>query len=172
MKVSYAVPMIKGKGIEGKNTNGECLKSKKNLEFIDSDCLDDNQKEALAIFTESVANDIELRGKNKPSWQSDEGEDIHSAILFKENQCWHYHCGPYDKKIRKVCPMTKRLEFNPNGKTSSAVIHYRKVADDHIVVTAFSPKHIPFPRALNNSAILRKSDSELFEELEKALQGT
>lgn len=167
MKVSYAVPMLKDKGIEGKDEKGRCLSNKNNLEFIDTDCLSEEFKGKLAAFAEAVLKNQELKGKNKPSWKTDDNRDITYAVTFEENKCWHYHCGPYKDYNPK--PPTINLAFNPNGRISAPVIHYRKLSEDHIVITAFSPKHIPFPSASSTSPILRKSDEELLAELDKVL---
>ncbi len=140
MKVQIAEQMKK-------YNNGEL----NNLFFKDLQFLNAKEREAFCDFIEHVSKDINLRGKNKPSWQDDFGKELSSAIRYKTLNCWHYHSGPsYCRKKCSTPVPTIKLEFNPNGDTSSEVIHYQKVGEDTIFVQAFSPKHEPFPTASNS----------------------
>jgi hypothetical protein len=39
------------------------------------------------------------------------------------------------------------LKSNASGLTSPAVIHYRKIDKNEIVIVGYSPKHLPFPNS-------------------------
>ncbi len=117
-----------------------------NCLFKDKQFLNAKESDSLIDFIYKVTHNFELIGKNKPSWQDDEGNELSGAIKYKTLNCWHYHSGPsYSKK--RFPAKTIKLAFNPNGDTSSEVIHYQKIDINTIFVQAFSPKHEPFPDA-------------------------
>lgn len=111
--------------------------------FRDLPYFDDLQIEMLLDFIECVEQDLPLKGKNKTSWQDNKGNEIPDAAWYKIHHCWHYHSGPY--RVNNPAIYTCHLEWNIEGLTSSAVIHYQKLSDDEIYILAYSPKHIPFP---------------------------
>lgn len=104
----------------------------------------EDELERIFQFMQDVANNIPLRGKNKPSWLDDNLNSIPNTSFYEDNNIWHYHCGPYANSTN-WSPMTE-LKLNLNGETSNAVIHYQKISDKHIFILAYSPQHIPFPR--------------------------
>ncbi|MGF7432097.1 hypothetical protein [Pasteurella bettyae] len=109
--------------------------------------IDEDSNEELALifnFMQDIANQKLLRGKNKPSWLNDNLETIPNTEFYETHNIWHYHCGPYAESA-KFNAMSK-LKLNLNGETSSAVIHYQKITDNHIFILAYSPKHEPFPK--------------------------
>lgn len=130
MKVELSQSFIKG------NSNTEYFK--------DIPFMNDNELKTLYDFMRNIEQGMPLRGKNKPSWLDDNSlEDLPNTEIYKQNNCWHYHCGPYAKS--KKFYAVRQLKLNINGETSSAVIHYQKITDTHIFIIAYSPIHIPFP---------------------------
>lgn len=116
-----------------------------NRKFIDLPFLNPAQIELLLNFVEDVANNKALVGKNKPSWLSDNLNQIPDTEAYREYHFWHYHCGEFDPNA-KIRSLTYQLKLNLDGLTSAAVIHYRKLTENKIVVVGFSPIHIPFPK--------------------------
>lgn len=109
--------------------------------------IEQNSNEELALilqFMKDVSEGRLLRGKNKPSWQNDNLQDLPNSEFYKRKNIWHYHCGPYpeSKKLNQMSP----LKINLNGETSGAVIHYQKITENHILIIGYSPRHNPFPR--------------------------
>ena len=112
--------------------------------FKDIQAMSDDELQLIFDFMQSIEQGKRLSGKNKPSWLDDNLNDIPNTEVYKQNEIWHYHCGPYNKGSR-YSPMSG-LKMNLNGETSGPVIHYQKISDEHIVIIAFSPQHEPFPR--------------------------
>ncbi len=113
--------------------------------FQDVPYLNDIQIELLLNFVECVEKGFPLKGRNKTSWQDRLGNEIPDTELYKQNNCWHYHCGPYNQDLPDY--YTVNLELNLSGLTSSAVLHYQKLDEHTIFLLAYSPKHIPFPKS-------------------------
>lgn len=112
--------------------------------FKDIQEMSDDELKLIFDFMKDVEQGKSLRGKNKPSWQDDNLDDIINTQTYQQNNIWHYHCGPYPQSSKYNA--MSGLKLNLNGETSGAVIHYQKITDDHIIIIAFSPKHEPFPR--------------------------
>ncbi|OSI23164.1 hypothetical protein [Neisseria dumasiana] len=137
--------------------------------FKDAQFLDRQESEALIDFIEKVTRDVELVGKNKPSWQDDFGKDLLGATRYQILNCWHYHSGPRYRRM-KFPVNTKKLAFNPNGDTSPEVIHYQKIDENTIFVQAFSPQHEPFPTAnYSPNPILDRTFEQKIAALEQVL---
>lgn len=113
--------------------------------FKDIPYMNDDELALLFDFMRCVSDHILLRGKNKPSWQDDNLDDIPNTKSYQQNNIWHYHCGPYAEST--IFNPMRDLKINLNGETSGPVIHYQKITDNHILIIAFSPNHEPFPRA-------------------------
>ncbi|WP_439242477.1 hypothetical protein [Lonepinella sp. BR2474] len=118
-------------------------------EFQDFPYFDDIQVEMLADFIESVRLDAPLVGKNKTSWQDNQGKIIPETELYQQYNAWHYHSGEYSESEPEC--YTYNLEWNVKGLKSSAVIHYQKITEQEIILLAYSPKHIPFPKIINST---------------------
>ncbi|MDH2927894.1 hypothetical protein [Lonepinella koalarum] len=117
------------------------------LEFRDFPYFDDVQVDMLADFIASVRADNLLVGKNKTSWQDNQGNIIPETVLYQQHNAWHYHSGEYAESEPEC--YTYNLEWNIKGLKSSAVIHYQKITAQEILLLAYSPKHIPFPKMLD-----------------------
>lgn len=129
------------------NLNGEF--------FQDLPYFTDEQLERLLDFIESVEQGRSLIGKNKSSWQNNQGKPIPNTEAYQKGNCWHYHCGPYESQIPHC--YTLNLAWNVQGLTSSAVLHYQKISTDAIFILAYSPKHLPFPHEnFPNNPLLRR----------------
>ncbi len=116
-----------------------------NDEFKDLPYLNEEQRQFFTLFVESVANDKPLIGKNKTSWQDNQGKNIPETEFYQQHHFWHYHSRPYKTGETPEC-YTYNLEWNIKGLTSSAIIHYQKLSEQDITLLAYSPKHIPFPK--------------------------
>jgi len=83
-------------------------------------------------------------GANKPSGFKN-GVPIPGADLYRDNNIWHYHCGPYLKNDDPPPQLTDNtLAENHLGRHSGPVYHYAK-KHDTIIVLGFSRLHNPFP---------------------------
>jgi hypothetical protein len=82
-------------------------------------------------------------GANKPSWLS-KGSLAPGAEPYRDNNIWHYHCGPYKPKDFGTAVTNDCLDVNYDGHHCAAVYHYAKNADT-IVVLGYSRSHSPFP---------------------------
>lgn len=122
--------------------------------FQDFPYFDDLQVELLLDFIQGVREDRLLVGKNKTSWQDNQGREIPHSELYKQGNCWHYHSGPYASDVPNC--YTYQLEWNVHGLTSSAVIHYQKISADEIFLLAYSPNHIPFPKAFPSNPLFAR----------------
>lgn len=116
--------------------------------FIDFPHLDQNTKSLIADFVSDVIEGKMLEGINKPSWVNHNYDELETAHEYKNYNCWHYYIGPHYSKT-KVLQVP--LKLNLNGSSSSAILHYQKLSEDHICILAYSPKHIPFPRFSQNN---------------------
>lgn len=105
--------------------------------------LNQNEQGVIANFMISLAKGEPLKGKNKPSWVTDDFEKLSGTDAYEQENYWHYHCGPtwYSATFKG---QTVDLKFNPGGMHSEECIHYYKKSDDHIVIVGYSKKHIPF----------------------------
>lgn len=113
-------------------------------EFVDLPYMQQGHVVALRDFISKVTKGEPLVGKNKPSWLDDNLDEICHTESYKDNDYWHYHCGPsYSQSA--VRSMTYDLGLNLDGLTSAEVIHYQKNSDGSVLVVGFSPNHIPFP---------------------------
>lgn len=102
------------------------------------------QRELLFAFIRDVSADKALMGKNKPSWLDDNLDEIPNTESYQTFNFWHYHCGEFPPQA-KIKSLTYQLKLNLSGLTPSAVIHYRKIEEEEIIIVGFSPEHIPFP---------------------------
>ena len=83
-------------------------------------------------------------GTNKPSGYKN-GTPIIGAELYRANNIWHYHCGPYLKNDDPPQQLTDNtLAENALGRLSAPVYHYAK-NHEAIIVLGFSRLHNPFP---------------------------
>ncbi|KAF6685042.1 hypothetical protein [Pantoea sp. EKM20T] len=107
-----------------------------------------DEKISILTFIKDIDEQTHVIGKNKESWLDDDRDEILGAEGYKDENYWHYHCGPgwYHNTFR--C-MTKCLYFNPGGKASHECIHYYPVPEENgkIVVVGYSRIHIPFLRS-------------------------
>lgn len=112
--------------------------------FKDIQAMDEDELKILFQFIQDISAGKSLRGKNKPSWLNDNLDTLPNTEFYEQHEIWHYHCGPYPESTR--LNQMSHLKFNLNGETSSAVIHYQKVSENHIFILAYSPQHEPFPK--------------------------
>jgi hypothetical protein len=117
--------------------------------FKDLRLLNDQELKALSAFIVGVKEGRPLPGKNKESWLDDSLWEIPGTRDYRDLNYWHYHCGP-SYSSRSGYSFTVGLERNIYGLTSPEIIHYQKSGNE-IVIVGFSPKHIPFPRADDES---------------------
>lgn len=115
-------------------------------QFTDLPNFSEDQVKLLTTFMGKVVNEEPLLGKNKPSWLNDDHEKIPDTDAYEDGNYWHYHCGPYTEN-KHVNRMTFNLNFNADGLTSDAVIHYQKEADGTVLIVGFSKTHVPFPKS-------------------------
>lgn len=80
---------------------------------------------AVFQFIHDVSHGKILPGKNKPSYENNDMSDAKHCEIYKELECWHYHCGPKYRSSR-IHRFTYDLNRNLYGSTSDAAIHYRK----------------------------------------------
>ena len=107
--------------------------------------LNDEELKLFERFINGFIQDWPLPGRNKESWLDSTNTPIPGTEDYQRLNIWHYHCGPFAASATGA-PFTHKLQRNLRGETSAAVIHYRKVDDDTIIILAFSPEHIPFPQ--------------------------
>lgn len=114
--------------------------------FIDYPNLNAQQARAVDRFVYSVSHGHQLPGKNKPSWQDNHGDPLPNTQSYKQENFWHYHCGPSYSQRAITC-MTFDLKINIDGITSAEVLFYVKESDDSITVEGFCANHYPFPQS-------------------------
>ena len=117
--------------------------------FKDIQAMSDEELQLIFDFMQSIEQGKRLSGKNKPSWLDDNLNDIPNTEVYKQNEIWHYHCGPYNKGS-KYNPMSG-LKMNLDGETSGPVIHYQKISDEHIVIIAFFPTTQTIPTRMGHT---------------------
>jgi hypothetical protein len=106
-----------------------------------------------------VTNGGHHPGLNKPSWMF-KGRELHSAAMYRSNDIWHYHCGPYTSPPRSSHRLTDNtLAENNAGRQSGEVYHYAK-HQEAIVVIGYSRLHEPFPDPTSKSNPLRFRSSQ------------
>lgn len=129
-------------------------------QFVDYPHMSVEQLQSLATFVAGVVNRQPLKGKNKPSWLDDNHQEIPNSSNYRDNDYWHYHCGP-EYSGGSVRSMTFNLNMNLSGLTSAEVIHYQKIYETGTIrVLGFSPSHEPFPRADDEANVLFSSECE------------
>lgn len=137
--------------------------------FKDYLALEPAELNLLVDFVSDVKHGVALDGRNKPSWLDKNQKEILSVKFryYKTCKLWHYHLGPFSTTPPKV--KTKIRVMNIDGKTSSAIIHYKWYNEDmkELIIIAFSPIHDPFPEPdyINNplksrSGLLKKDQIE------------
>ena len=121
--------------------------------LTDAPFMTEKEQERMEQWVLDIMTGQPLEGLNKPSWTHG-GATLSSAKAYRDNNVWHYHCGPY----RSVPPGHRMtgcdLPENLMGKPSAAIYHYAK-QHDVIVVLGFSREHIPFPDAMSRKNPLR-----------------
>lgn len=113
--------------------------------FKDFRFLNDQELLALTTFLRKVSECEPIPGKNKESWLDDNLNVIPGTHDYQDKNYWHYHCGPNYSSSSNYS-FTHNLNRNIFGITSPEIIHYQKF-DSEIVIVGFSPNHVPFPRA-------------------------
>ncbi|WP_313795356.1 hypothetical protein [Serratia sp. (in: enterobacteria)] len=128
-----------------------------NTDFaVDGPHLTDDEIRVIQKFMEDIAQGNPLRGKNKPSWVDDDHNFIPGTEGYREENYWHYHCGPAWKKFT-FRGFTYDLKFNPGGEHSKQCIHYAKISEDQISIVGYSRDHLPFK-------LSRHKDNPFFSE--------
>jgi hypothetical protein len=105
--------------------------------------MSDEEVERMSVWLADVVAGKEHVGANKPSGFS-KGIPIVGAELYRDNNIWHYHCGPYKAKDYGTALTDNTLGENLDGHHSAQVYHYAKHADT-IIVLGYSRLHNPFP---------------------------
>lgn len=114
--------------------------------FIDFPYLNDQQAFAVDRFMIAVSQGHPLPGKNKPSWQDNDGNRLPLTHSYEQAGFWHYHCGPSYSQ-RPVTSMTFDLKINIDGLTSAEILFYVKESDGSITIEGFCAEHDPFPQS-------------------------
>ncbi|MBQ4781240.1 hypothetical protein F9U38_12050 [Pectobacterium versatile] len=117
-----------------------------NTEFCtDWKFLTADEKTNILEFIKEISTKEYINGKNKESWVDDNHHDIQGAEGYKEENYWHYHCGPkwFQTKLKSI---TKCMHFNPDGLSSYECIHYYPSSEtkNEIIIVGYSRNHIPF----------------------------
>lgn len=108
---------------------------------------------SLAAWVANILSGQAQDGLNKPSW-IDNNTELVGAELYKKNNVWHYHCGPYAGATSCYSKTDASLNHNSGGAHSAAAYHYAK-HNDVIVVLGYSKIHTPFPKATSRSNPLK-----------------
>ena len=103
----------------------------------------DGELERMSAWLADIVEGNSHVGANKPSWIS-KGALAPGAEPYRDNNIWHYHCGPYNPKSHGTALTDNTLAANYDGHQSAQVYHYAKNADT-IVVLGYSRLHNPFP---------------------------
>lgn len=114
--------------------------------FIDYPNLNDQHAEAVDRFIYAATQGNPLPGKNKPSWQDNDGNRLPNTQSYEQAGFWHYHCGP-SYSNRPLKSMTYDLNVNINGITSAEILFYVKEPDGSITIEGFCANHYPFPQS-------------------------
>ncbi|WP_080631815.1 hypothetical protein [Aeromonas dhakensis] len=114
--------------------------------FIDYPHLNDEQADAVHRFIYDVSQGNPLPGKNKPSWQDNNGNRLPKTQSYEQAGFWHYHCGPSFSQ-KPVTSLTFGLNVNIDGITSAEVLFYVKEPDGSITIEGFCANHYPFPQS-------------------------
>lgn len=125
--------------------SGYFLDGENNTDFCtDWNFLTTEEKRNIINFVKEIAEKEYVKGKNKESWVDDYHQEIYGADGYKEENYWHYHCGPTWSKA-PFKSMTKCLFFNPGGAASQQCIHYYPSEESNeIIIVGYSRNHIPF----------------------------
>ena len=83
-------------------------------------------------------------GANKPSWLKNNAL-VPGAEPYRDNNIWHYHCGPYNANRHGTKLTDNTLAANYDGHHSAQVYHYSKNGET-IVILGYSRQHNPFPK--------------------------
>lgn len=122
--------------------------------LVDLNYMTQDEQIQLALWMRDVGAGMEHEGRNKPSWLF-KSLELAAAKVYKQNNIWHYHCGPYDGAYPHNHQMTDNwLSENNSGRTSGPVYHYAK-QQDAIIVIGYSRVHEPFPNPMSRSNPLR-----------------
>lgn len=141
IKYAYAHPAFR----TGKNNQPN---------LVDLQFMSPIEQVRLADWMRDVGAGMEHEGRNKPSWLF-KGLEVAAAKVYKQNNIWHYHCGPYEGAQPYTHQMTDdMLSENNLGRTSGPVYHYAK-QHDTIIVIGYSRIHEPFPDPMSRSNPLR-----------------
>ncbi|MDP3672044.1 MAG: hypothetical protein Q8R69_20435 [Telluria sp.] len=127
--------------------------------------MSDDEIDRLSKWIEDIVAGSSHVGANKPSWIAN-GVFVPGTELYRDNNIWHYHCGPYLKQPGPPQQFTDNtLSVNNHGKTSGPVYHYAKKADS-IILIGFSRLHVPFPLATSKKNPLRTRAYALDQTME------
>jgi len=141
IKYAYAHPAFR---------DGKCNRPS----LVDLSFMTPEEQIRLALWMRNVGEGMEHEGRNKPSWLF-RSLELAAAKVYKQNNIWHYHCGPYEGSYPRNHQMTdNRLSENNDGRTSGPVYHYAK-QQDSVIVIGYSRIHEPFPTSTSKSNPLR-----------------
>ncbi|GAB7129731.1 hypothetical protein JCM19000A_42390 [Silvimonas sp. JCM 19000] len=125
--------------------------------LVDFAYLDFEQQMALERFlTRYRAGELQ-EGKNKPSFEDDDGGVLSFAKEYQTFHVWHYHCGPW--RLHGAFQFTlAHLPRNLAGKRCGPVIHYvRRQSGQEITVIGLGYDHVdPFPRPTKASELWQR----------------
>lgn len=115
-----------------------------NTDFcVDEDSLSPGESEAFYNWVKDLLAGHSHSGRNKESWIDKNGGEIAGAASYKNNNGWHYHCGPTIYSTGTVdTPPT--LDRNMLGDSTEEAVHYSKAFSGTIVILGYSRKHVPF----------------------------
>ena len=139
---------------------------------VDEKHLSDAEREALLLFIHYVVNSKEHDGSNKQSGKAfgHEFDDKKTQRLYREQNAWHYHCGPSYNLQADYQPTDWYLPENNLGKESPEVIHYSlkqlALGTKPVSIMGFSRNHIPFLSSSDPNNPLRTRFSTPNESVE------
>lgn len=102
------------------------------------------EAETMSSWIEAILRGDLHPGVNKPSYLEN-GVFRPGTEAYRDNDIWHYHCGPYLKKDDPPQQYTDNtFAINLLGRRSAPIYHYSKQSDT-IIVLGYSRLHCPFP---------------------------
>jgi hypothetical protein len=124
--------------------------------FVDYPAMTKTEKLILVKWIHNILEENDHEGSNKESWLIIKYGNTRlapTADTYRTNQLWHYHFGNDYTSNGGVMTLWD-LPSNDDGGKSAAVIHYKKMAGN-VLVIAFAREHLPFPKISDHGNKLR-----------------
>lgn len=129
--------------------------------LVDLPQMTDAEADRLADWIHDILEGKPHKGRNKPSSKRNSDDSLQPGS-YRDNDVWHYHCGPRFKRRSGWAMTPADLRHNEAGQTSAQCYHYSKLKKPmlglprDLTILGYSCDHEPFLEDTDPSNPLRK----------------